>query len=356
MRYNKTAMNTVKYENIYNHLKKEIKEGLYKKGELLPTEKELCIKFNVSRIVVRMAVEKLVKFGFVEKKAGYGTFVTYDVKDNEFTTIGVVFSSLASSFGDEILLAIEHEASKNNYNIIFKNATSRESQKQCLNALFKANVKGIIMQPVHNETYCEELTHFIEKKIPIVLIDRDLPEMDFSFVGTDSILETKNAISRLFRLGIKNICMVSQDISSATTLQERKQGFLLAHKENFRNPLTDYLFSDIKSIAENTKDNYLLDKENVRNFLLKNKCDCVLALELGVAVIISEIISESNDELKNIVLVTYDRPEVKLLNCKYHIVQNQKDMGIEAFNLLLDQIKTKSKCIKKFLATDFINQ
>lgn len=45
------------------------------KGSLLPTEQELCEKYQVSRITVRKAVDGLEQAGLVERVQGKGTFI-----------------------------------------------------------------------------------------------------------------------------------------------------------------------------------------------------------------------------------------------------------------------------------------
>ncbi|MBI4790402.1 MAG: GntR family transcriptional regulator [Chloroflexi bacterium] len=47
----------------------------YKEGDLIPTEQELCDKFQVSRITVRRAIDELVREGYLVARQGKGTFV-----------------------------------------------------------------------------------------------------------------------------------------------------------------------------------------------------------------------------------------------------------------------------------------
>lgn len=63
------------YANVYEVLKKEIIEGDFAIGSLLPTEPELEKRFHVSRTTVRKAVELLSQEGFVRARQGRGTEV-----------------------------------------------------------------------------------------------------------------------------------------------------------------------------------------------------------------------------------------------------------------------------------------
>ena len=63
------------YKYVYQYIKKDIKEGRYKPGTILPTESQLEENFSVSRTTIRKAVSMLVADGFVRPKQGYGTEV-----------------------------------------------------------------------------------------------------------------------------------------------------------------------------------------------------------------------------------------------------------------------------------------
>lgn len=64
---------------IYKQLTKAIENGIYTNQlrhlDKLPTEKDLCDLFGLSRSVIRKAYEELIKKGLVVSKQGYGTFV-----------------------------------------------------------------------------------------------------------------------------------------------------------------------------------------------------------------------------------------------------------------------------------------
>ncbi|WP_039075582.1 MULTISPECIES: transcriptional regulator FrlR [Bacillus] len=53
----------------------DIKKGVYSPTAKLPTESELCSKYNVSRITVRKAILDLVEEGYLIRQQGKGTFV-----------------------------------------------------------------------------------------------------------------------------------------------------------------------------------------------------------------------------------------------------------------------------------------
>ncbi len=79
------------YFKIEMDLRKKIMAKEYVPGQLLPSERDLMQIYNVSRLTVREAINRLVAQGMVKKKQGKGTFV------NEPTTEHMVGSLNSSS-------------------------------------------------------------------------------------------------------------------------------------------------------------------------------------------------------------------------------------------------------------------
>ena len=63
------------HERIYSSLIHAIVSGRFVKGSKLPSEPELAITFDVSRPVVRQALEKLRSEGLIESQRGSGNYV-----------------------------------------------------------------------------------------------------------------------------------------------------------------------------------------------------------------------------------------------------------------------------------------
>lgn len=68
-------MEKIKYRQIQKYLKSRIQQGVFKVGEYLPSENELCLQFSITRTTVRKALEELIKEGFIEKQHGKGSRV-----------------------------------------------------------------------------------------------------------------------------------------------------------------------------------------------------------------------------------------------------------------------------------------
>lgn len=97
------------YKQIKNIIKEQILAGEYKHGEKIPSERELCEKYKVSRITVRQAINEAVNEGLLYKVQGKGTFVAGGSETIitqglvKITSFGNTFSSRGMSAKTKIL-------------------------------------------------------------------------------------------------------------------------------------------------------------------------------------------------------------------------------------------------------------
>lgn len=82
------------YHQLKEHIITKIRIGEWKINDKIPTERELCDIYQVSRITVRQALDDLALGGYIYKKQGKGTFV----KERKYEQrLGSLYS-----FGEEI--------------------------------------------------------------------------------------------------------------------------------------------------------------------------------------------------------------------------------------------------------------
>ena len=63
------------YYQLKNDFIKKIANGVWKTGECISSERELCEIYGVSRMTIRQAIGELVQEGILTRKKGKGTFV-----------------------------------------------------------------------------------------------------------------------------------------------------------------------------------------------------------------------------------------------------------------------------------------
>jgi GntR family transcriptional regulator len=62
------------YEQIAHRLQEEIEAGLYEPSGRLPSEAQIGARFDVSRVTVRLAIDRLVADGLVVRRQGKGSY------------------------------------------------------------------------------------------------------------------------------------------------------------------------------------------------------------------------------------------------------------------------------------------
>lgn len=76
------------HQRVYVDLKEQIENGVFKYGDLIPSESDLQKKYAVSRAPVRQALARLENEFYIEKKQGKGTFVKYSLGRGPWYAIG----------------------------------------------------------------------------------------------------------------------------------------------------------------------------------------------------------------------------------------------------------------------------
>ena len=96
----------IKSEKVYKIIMKQIKDivksGELKRGDKLPSERELALRLNVSRTSVREAIKALETLGLVESKHGGGNYIKNDFEDILLEPLSIAFMLLGSN-NSEIL-------------------------------------------------------------------------------------------------------------------------------------------------------------------------------------------------------------------------------------------------------------
>jgi len=79
------------YVWIREALRKEITQGVLKRGAKLPPEHELAAKHSVSRMTVRKSIEDLIDEGLLYRRHGVGTFVAFPHLERDHTRLTSFF-------------------------------------------------------------------------------------------------------------------------------------------------------------------------------------------------------------------------------------------------------------------------
>lgn len=78
------------YKNIVNQIRNMILSGELKKGDQLPSERDMALQFGVSRTAVREAIKSLSEIGLIDIMVGRGTFVANNTTDRIIESVNLL--------------------------------------------------------------------------------------------------------------------------------------------------------------------------------------------------------------------------------------------------------------------------
>lgn len=94
--------NTRVYEKVIEQIKEMIVKGTFKKGDKLPSEREMAESLQISRTSIREALRELEIMGLIESRQGEGNFIKNSFENNLLEPLSTIFL-LKESNPDEIL-------------------------------------------------------------------------------------------------------------------------------------------------------------------------------------------------------------------------------------------------------------
>lgn len=111
------------------------------------------------------------------------------LKRSESMIIGVITASVDNPFYSEMIKAISREAKKRGYTIMLVDTDgSEELEAKAVDTLLSYRVAGIVLSPVSDEPAYQPayLSRLSNGDIPVVQLDRALPDSPFSHVVLDN--------------------------------------------------------------------------------------------------------------------------------------------------------------------------
>ncbi|AGX41397.1 FadR/GntR family transcriptional regulator [Clostridium saccharobutylicum] len=85
------------YDQVIEEIKNKIKNGEIKKGDKLPSEREMAESLGVSRTSVREALRALEVIGLVESRQGAGNYIRTNFNNSLFEPLSIMFMLQESS-------------------------------------------------------------------------------------------------------------------------------------------------------------------------------------------------------------------------------------------------------------------
>ena len=88
------------YVQLADLFRQRILKGMWKQGEKLPSLDQLVAEFEVARVTVRQAIDRLTRDGLVSPQRGRGTFVTGTPHEDRWLRVETTLKNLADVYRD----------------------------------------------------------------------------------------------------------------------------------------------------------------------------------------------------------------------------------------------------------------
>ncbi|GGC76652.1 GntR family transcriptional regulator [Thalassobacillus devorans] len=130
------------YIQIKNKLVSNIKEGIWKPGDTLPSESQLMEQYNVSRTTIRQAIRDLVQNGILETSRGAPTKVK-EIPEDGLGNPGVIHHEIGT---DMAVILLRMEKSQTHYHAKYQLSLPETADIFYMERLRMADGKPIAIQ------------------------------------------------------------------------------------------------------------------------------------------------------------------------------------------------------------------
>jgi LacI family transcriptional regulator len=259
------------------------------------------------------------------------------LRQGKSNTIGLVLPDSANPFFAEISRSIEDESFKKGYSVFLCN-TELDTQRELLyvDVLSKNQVGGIIFVATGDQA--DSLDFLLRQNMPVVMIDRDVPNVEVDAVLTDNQLGGFLATHHLIELGHKHIACIAGP-SSITPSAERIVGYLRA--------LEEAGLSYDENLVLRGDYHAQSGMEITHSILMMNpRPTAIFAMNDLMALGALRAAAEAGYSVpRDLAVVGYDNLELaRFTNPPLTTIsQPKKEIGAQAVNLLVDRISQKSR-------------
>ncbi|MBI1258358.1 MAG: substrate-binding domain-containing protein [Chloroflexi bacterium] len=224
------------YVRVADDLRSKLGHSPFDYGSLLPGEIELTKAYNLSRGTIRKALDILASEGLISRQPGRGTLIlSPSAKDKARYRIAVVWS-IIRAVSSEMFAGLESEVAEAGCDLLFSTSEHEpDKEAQILSRLLHSNIDGIVLYGTGDKSNNGLLKAFVQKGIPLILLDRFVPELreQVCWVTSANQQGAYEVTRHLIELGHRRIAHIiwTPDNADISTVVERRTGYVQALAE-----------------------------------------------------------------------------------------------------------------------------
>ncbi|MDR1789570.1 MAG: GntR family transcriptional regulator [Opitutaceae bacterium] len=207
----------------------------------IPTEKEIVERFKVSRVTARKALQAMRRDGTLESFPGRGTFLARSVTARTSAArsanlIGLLVPNASDPMVGGVVRGVEAEASRHGCHVLLSHDHNNpELQITQLGKMLEARAKGILLYPdrfvTERREFLDLLEEFRRRAVPLVFLDRYVPNTGFPCVMTDNVSGMYQVTEHVICCGRRRPALIGFWPSN-TVHQDRRRGFVEALRDH----------------------------------------------------------------------------------------------------------------------------
>jgi DNA-binding LacI/PurR family transcriptional regulator len=347
------------YQQLYDYVLAEIREGRLSAGDRVPSEMELANLFGVSRITSKKALQTLDRDGVIERIVGKGSFVAAQLPALERLSppaaarrsrgagrwcIGFVLPAFSPAFEIGLLEGVEARTAELGLNLIVRRTHGRQDvEEQVIDSLMSSElVDGLIVFAVNGDYYNSSLLRLVLDRVPLVLADRALNGIAACAVTTDNQAAARELTGMLLAMGHEHLAFVSASVNNTTSLEDRLQGFRDAFTRRGRSDNSQHVLTTLRSTPNmpSVRGDTDADRKGIAQLLDEHpEITAFVAAEYQFAVLVHEVLG-SLGRLDGRTIACFDMPDLPFAPHDFlHVRQDERAMGRLAVDLLVAQVK-----------------
>ncbi|MBB2143919.1 substrate-binding domain-containing protein [Pedobacter sp. LMG 31464] len=312
--------------------------------------KDIALKANVSITTVSFIIngkakEKSISDAVIKKvqqiiiDSGYKpNQIARSLRTGNSHIIGLIIEDISNSFFSRIARLIEDKAYKKGYKIIYSSTENNVEKAQDLINLFKSrNVDAYIISPIKGIE--EDIQLLLNENKPVILFDRNLPELNTNYVGANHFAASYQAIESFIKQGKKNIALVTIDID----VQQ-----IIERYEGYKKALIDYAIPvDEELVLKIPFNQPEVDTiKQIKQLFKAKKIDAVLFATNYLAISGLKVLKQINKKIdEHFAVIGYDDHEAFELHTPSvsTIQQPLEEIAETIIKLILNQLSSKTK-------------
>lgn len=312
--------------------------------------KDIALKANVSITTVSFIIngkakEKAISDAVIKKvqqiiiDSGYKpNQIARSLRTGNSNIIGLIIEDISNSFFSGIARLIEDKAYKKGYKIIYSSTENNVEKARELINLFKSRkVDAYIISPIKGIQ--EDIQELLNENKPVILFDRNLPELNTNYVGANHFEASYLAIESLIKAGKRNIALVTTNID----VQQIVERF-----EGYKKALLDYALPFEEELVVRIPFHQAEEStaKQISQLFKNEKVDAVLFATNYLAISGLRVLRQMDKKLdENFAVIGYDDHEAFELHTPpiSTIQQPLEEIAETIIKLILTRLSTKTK-------------